>query len=58
MKLSKLVTTAAVALAMMAGTASAKEMRIALVVKALGIGFFEAAHKAPRKPRRNWAMCR
>ncbi|PFG64338.1 rhamnose-binding protein [Thioclava sp. ES.031] len=45
MKLTKLVTTAAVALAMMAGTASAKEMRIALVVKALGIGFFEAAHK-------------
>ncbi|KEP67936.1 ABC transporter substrate-binding protein [Thioclava dalianensis] len=45
MKLTKLVTTAAVALAMMAGTASAKEMRIALVVKALGIGFFEAANK-------------
>ncbi|WGT49547.1 rhamnose ABC transporter substrate-binding protein [Thioclava nitratireducens] len=45
MKLSKLVTTAAVALAMMASTASAEEMRIALVVKALGIGFFEAAHK-------------
>jgi rhamnose transport system substrate-binding protein len=45
MKLTKLVTTAAVALAMMAGTASAEDMRIALVVKALGIGFFEAAHK-------------
>lgn len=45
MKLTKLVTTAAVALAMMASTASAEEMRIALVVKALGIGFFEAAHK-------------
>lgn len=45
MKLTTFVTTAAMALGLMAGTASAEPMRIALVVKALGIGFFEAAHK-------------
>ncbi|WP_417263515.1 rhamnose ABC transporter substrate-binding protein [Celeribacter sp.] len=44
-KLSKLLTTAAIATGLFAGAASAEDMRIALVVKALGIGFFEAAAK-------------
>ncbi|WP_068112367.1 rhamnose ABC transporter substrate-binding protein [Tropicimonas marinistellae] len=40
------LSTVAVAAAMFAGTAQAQDdMRIALVVKALGIGFFEAAAK-------------
>ncbi|MBL4928962.1 rhamnose ABC transporter substrate-binding protein [Fuscibacter oryzae] len=43
--LKKALTTAALSVAMMAGTAQAEPMRIALVVKALGIGFFEAANK-------------
>lgn len=43
--LKKVLTTAAMASALMAGTAQAENMRIALVVKALGIGFFEAANK-------------
>jgi rhamnose transport system substrate-binding protein len=43
--LRKILTTAAVASALMAGSAQAETMRIALVVKALGIGFFEAANK-------------
>ena len=41
----KALTTAAVATALMANAASAETVRIALVVKALGIGFFEAANK-------------
>ncbi|SFJ92190.1 rhamnose ABC transporter substrate-binding protein [Celeribacter neptunius] len=44
-KLTKLLTTAAIATGLFAGAASAEDMRIALVVKALGIGFFEAAAK-------------
>lgn len=43
--LRSILTTAAVASALMTGTAQAETTRIALVVKALGIGFFEAAHK-------------
>lgn len=43
--LKKALTTAALSVALMAGTAQAEPMRIALVVKALGIGFFEAANK-------------
>lgn len=43
--LKKLLTTAAVAAALAAAPAQAAEKRIALVVKALGIGFFEAAAK-------------
>lgn len=43
--LRNILTTAAVASALMAGAAQAETTRIALVVKALGIGFFEAAHK-------------
>lgn len=45
MKFTKLMTTVAVAAGLFAGpvAADADEMRIALVVKALGIGFFEAA---------------
>ena len=39
------LTTAAVATALMANAAAAENVRIALVVKALGIGFFEAAAK-------------
>ncbi|PJE30416.1 rhamnose-binding protein [Pseudooceanicola antarcticus] len=45
MKLAKLLTSAAVAAGLFAGPAAAEDMRIALVVKALGIGFFEAAAK-------------
>jgi rhamnose transport system substrate-binding protein len=44
--LRKALTTAAMAVALMAATgANAETKRIALVVKALGIGFFEAANK-------------
>lgn len=44
--LKKLATTAALTAALMASTAAqAETVRIALVVKALGIGFFEAAAK-------------
>ena len=41
----KLIATTAVALAMMAAPASAANMKIAIVVKTLGNGFFDAAHK-------------
>jgi len=41
----KALTTAAVATALMAQGAAAENVKIALVVKALGIGFFEAANK-------------
>lgn len=43
--MKKLFTSAAIAATMVGGAASAEDMRIALVVKALGIGFFEAAAK-------------
>ena len=42
---TKLLTTAALATALMSSTAMAETVKIALVVKALGIGFFEAAAK-------------
>ena len=43
---TKLVSTAALAAAVLAAPAMAQDKkRIALVPKALGIGFFEAAHK-------------
>ena len=45
MKLTKLMTSVAVAAGLFAGPVAADDMRIALVVKALGIGFFEAAAK-------------
>lgn len=41
----KALATAAVATALMTTTAAAENVKIALVVKALGIGFFEAAAK-------------
>ncbi len=41
----KALTTATIATTLFAGAAQAEDMRIALVVKALGIGFFEAAAK-------------
>ncbi len=41
----KALTTAAVATALMANAAAAENVKIAIVVKALGIGFFEAAAK-------------
>jgi len=44
-KITGLLATAAVAVGLIANAASAEDMRIALVVKALGIGFFEAADK-------------
>lgn len=43
--LRKILTTAAMASALTAGAAQAETVRIALVAKALGIGFFEAANK-------------
>jgi rhamnose transport system substrate-binding protein len=43
--LKKALTTAALASILLAGAAQAETKRIALVVKALGIGFFEAANK-------------
>jgi rhamnose transport system substrate-binding protein len=47
--LRKALTTAAMASALMAGAAQAEDVRIALVVKALGIGFFEAANKGAQE---------
>ena len=41
----KALATAAVATALMAQSAAAQDVKIAIVVKALGIGFFEAAAK-------------
>jgi rhamnose transport system substrate-binding protein len=43
--LRKILTTAAMASILVAGAAQAEPVRIALVAKALGIGFFEAANK-------------
>ncbi|SEM40311.1 rhamnose-binding protein [Gemmobacter aquatilis] len=43
--LRKILTTAALATALMSQTAAAETVKIAIVVKALGIGFFEAANK-------------
>lgn len=43
--MKKLLTSVAVATALVSGSANAADTRIALVVKALGIGFFEAAAK-------------
>ncbi|WP_349294700.1 rhamnose ABC transporter substrate-binding protein (plasmid) [Thioclava sp. 'Guangxiensis'] len=45
MKLRTFLTTVALASGLLAQQAAAENMRIALVVKALGIGFFEAADK-------------
>lgn len=47
--LKKALTTAALASILLAGTAQAETKRIALVVKALGIGFFEAANKGAQE---------
>ena len=47
--LKKALTTAALASVLMATTAQAETMRIALVAKALGIGFFEAANKGAQE---------
>ncbi|MBL0374964.1 rhamnose ABC transporter substrate-binding protein [Rhizobium sp. KVB221] len=47
--LKKLLVTAAVATAMMANVAHAENKKIALVVKALGIGFFDAANKGAQE---------
>lgn len=43
--LNKILPAVAVAATLLSGTAQAADMRIAVVVKALGIGFFEAAAK-------------
>ena len=45
----KLLVTAAVATALMANAAHAENKKIALVVKALGIGFFDAANKGAQE---------
>lgn len=47
--LKKALTTAALASILLAGAAQAETKRIALVVKALGIGFFEAANKGAQE---------
>lgn len=47
--LKKALATAAVATALMANAAAAENVKIALVVKALGIGFFEAAAKGAQE---------
>lgn len=47
--MKKILTTVAVAATLMGTAAEAKTMRIALVVKALGIGFFEAANKGAQE---------
>lgn len=47
--LKSLMVTAAVAVALMANAAHAENKKIALVVKALGIGFFEAANKGAQE---------
>ncbi|RJL22622.1 rhamnose ABC transporter substrate-binding protein [Paracoccus siganidrum] len=47
--LRKALATAAMASALMAGAAQAEQLRIALVAKALGIGFFEAANKGAQE---------
>lgn len=47
--LKKALTTAAMASAILAGAAQAEDMRIAIVAKALGIGFFEAANKGAQE---------
>jgi len=50
MKLAKtLALGVALAVAMMAGTASAKDIKIGLVVKSLGNGFFDAANKGAQE---------
>lgn len=47
--LKKLAVTTVAALALMTASASAETVKIALVVKALGIGFFEAANKGAQE---------
>ena len=47
--LKKLLVTAAVTTALMANVAHAENKKIALVVKALGIGFFDAANKGAQE---------
>lgn len=47
--LKKLMVTAAITAAMMVNAAHAENKKIALVVKALGIGFFDAAHKGAQE---------
>lgn len=49
MRISRKLMTTALAMAMMTGAAQAETMRIALVAKALGIGFFEAANKGAQE---------
>ena len=50
--LKKALITAALASVLLAGAAQAETKRIALVVKALGIGFFEAANKGAQEAAR------
>jgi rhamnose transport system substrate-binding protein len=47
--IKKVLTTVAISAALMGTSASADTTRIALVVKALGIGFFEAANKGAQE---------
>ncbi len=54
----KLAIGVALAAALMAGTASAKDIKIGLVVKSLGNGFSRPPTRAPRKQPRTSAACR
>ena len=56
--LAKLVVGTALSLAALAGPVNAQGMKIGLVVKSLGNGFFEAANKGVRRPRRSSAASR
>jgi rhamnose transport system substrate-binding protein len=47
--LKKLLVTAAITAALMSGVAHAENKKIAIVVKALGIGFFDAANKGAQE---------
>jgi rhamnose transport system substrate-binding protein len=49
LSLKRLALATALATGLIAGPASAENVKIALVVKALGIGFFEAANKGAQE---------
>jgi rhamnose transport system substrate-binding protein len=53
--LTTLAITTALAASLMASTAYAAPLKFALVAKALGNGFFDAANKGAQEPPRSWA---
>ena len=56
--LKKIALGSALALAMLATQAQAETVKIGLVVKSLGNGFFEAANKGAQEAARNSVMLR